>query len=98
MTESGDVPDAPAAWYTAPLASVTADGRGNGASAGEALLRIAIPADVEAMSTGEAQAWREATRPLFVRLLGDGYRVAGFISTGAGRYYVLARADGVPGV
>jgi predicted GNAT superfamily acetyltransferase len=56
-----------------------------------AVLRIEIPADVMTLPVLEAQTWRARTRPAFVRLLADGYRVAGFFRDGDDRcYYVLS--------
>jgi predicted GNAT superfamily acetyltransferase len=62
------------------------------------VLRIEIPADVETMAVTEAQGWREATRPAFVRLLGEGYRVTGFVGDPAGAcFYQLSRGNGGAG-
>jgi predicted GNAT superfamily acetyltransferase len=38
-----------------------------------------------------ARRWRESTRPAFLRLLADGYRVAGFERSPAGGFYRLSR-------
>jgi predicted GNAT superfamily acetyltransferase len=72
----------PPSWRTAPL-SVGGD---------DAEVRIEIPQDVTALPNMEARSWRARTRPAFVRLLGDGYRVAGFYRDESDRcYYVLNR-------
>lgn len=92
--------ESPPAWHAAPVTSnggAPAGGAGR-ASDGPApdapVVRIEVPADVETMDVREARAWREMTRPSFVRLLGEGYRVAGFLSDGQARcYYVLSRSD-----
>jgi predicted GNAT superfamily acetyltransferase len=83
----------PGAWRSAPVAN-GADMKGNRSGRGGAeLLRIEIPADVETMAVKEAQAWREATRPAFVRLLRDGFRVTGFVKDAEGCFYLLSRTD-----
>ncbi|MGH7445559.1 MAG: hypothetical protein ACREKM_11805 [Longimicrobiales bacterium] len=95
----------PAAWHAAP---VTSNGAGPAATAVRGVseepaadapvVRIEVPADIEGMAVADARAWREMTRPSFVRLLGDGYRVAGFLSDGHARcYYVLTRPDTLAG-
>ena len=84
-------------WHRAPVANGA--GGSNGAAGTAALMRIEIPCDVETMAVEDAQAWRQATRPAFVRLLSDGYSVTGFVSDeNAGCYYLLSRdADGPGG-
>lgn len=78
-------------WRTAPVANGMVGS--NGAAGSAALVRIEIPADVETMGLKDAQAWRQATRPAFVRLLSDGYSVSGFVSDqDTGCYYLLSRA------
>jgi predicted GNAT superfamily acetyltransferase len=100
----------PPQWRRAPLAesqpAAAGDGAGRGSEthagdgAGRALagaaavLRIEIPADVMTLPLLEARTWRTRTRPAFVRLLADGYRVAGFFRDGDDRcYYVLSHGD-----
>lgn len=87
-----DLPEPPAAWLKAPLAN-GADASSNGTGEVEGpLMRIEVPPDVETMRVSEAQAWRDATRPQFVRLLASGYRVAGFVADHGPRcFYVLER-------
>jgi predicted GNAT superfamily acetyltransferase len=83
----------PAAWRTAPLATAAdvADRRG-GEQASAPLVRLEIPGDVEVMPVADALEWRQATRPAFERLLGNGYGVAGFYTDNGSRcYYVLSR-------
>jgi chorismate synthase len=78
--------DVPAAWRTAPLSQE--DGT-------TAEVRIEIPGDVTLLPVKEARSWRARTRPTFVRLLGDGYRVAGFYRDESDRcFYVLNRGTG----
>ena len=85
-------------WRSAPVANGVEHGGkvieqgANGAA--PPLVRIEIPADVETMPVKDAMVWREATRPAFVRLLGDGYAVSGFVSDDdAGCFYLLSRTD-----
>jgi predicted GNAT superfamily acetyltransferase len=92
------VPSAVAGWRATQVVNGGAPARvvelsGDGARAsGAHSVRIEVPADVESMPVREARAWREATRPSFVRLLGDGYRVKGFVSDAEeGCFYVLTR-------
>jgi predicted GNAT superfamily acetyltransferase len=92
------VPSAVAGWRATQVVNGGAPTRvvelaGDGARAsGAHSVRIEVPADVESMPVLEARAWREATRPSFVRLLGDGYRVKGFVSDAEeGCFYVLTR-------
>jgi chorismate synthase len=80
---SSPLGDVPAAWRTAPLSQE--DGTAPD-------IRIEIPADVTVLPIKEARSWRTRTRPAFVQLLGDGYRVAGFYRDESDRcYYVLNR-------
>lgn len=78
-----------------PVSSGAAAGRSvpslNGAAGGATAdaVRVEIPPDVESMATADAMRWRDATRPEFIRLLGGGYRVAGFERYGGRCYYVL---------
>lgn len=93
-TAAPGAPASEALWRAAPLAN--GDGiSGNGSGSGSAaLVRIEIPVDVETMAVKDAQAWRESTRPAFVRLLSDGYRVSGFVTDDeAGCFYLLSRMD-----
>jgi predicted GNAT superfamily acetyltransferase len=96
------VSDASQAWRQAPMA-MHAPGeaaldiqhiRSNGdALIGAPLVRVEVPTDIEAIPIVEARAWRAATRPAFVRLLGHGYRVIGFYTEERKRsFYVLAQA------
>jgi predicted GNAT superfamily acetyltransferase len=87
--QAGRAGEPPAVWRAAPLATANGPGAGGGSAD---LLRIEIPGDVEEMAVADAREWRQATRPAFERLLGDGYRVAGFYTdSGARCYYVLSR-------
>jgi predicted GNAT superfamily acetyltransferase len=82
---------AEADWKSAPVANGV-DVKANGAGR-RGLVRIEIPADVETMALKEALAWRESTRPAFVRLLSDGYRVSGFVTDPTGCFYLLSPTD-----
>ncbi len=75
----------------APLANAP-----GGAPSDAPLLRVEIPADIQAVkraSPGAAAAWRRSSRAALVDLLGRGYRVAGFSrDPAAGRsFYLLHR-------
>jgi chorismate synthase len=75
----------PMAWQTAPLAGSR--------DPHSLVVRVEIPADVEALPVNEARDWRQATRADFTELLAHDYDVAGFLSGADQRcYYVLARA------
>ncbi|MFL5448414.1 MAG: hypothetical protein ACJ8A6_02945 [Gemmatimonadales bacterium] len=53
---------------------------------------VEIPQDIQQLIVGDpaaARKWRESTRPVFLRLLSDGYRVAGFERSPAGGFYRL---------
>lgn len=102
-TATRAVAQSPESWHAAPVTMNGARAPGDGDAAGAMnavsgadapVVRIEVPADVETMDVREARAWREKTRPSFVRLLGEGYHVAGFLSDGHARcYYVLSRSD-----
>jgi predicted GNAT superfamily acetyltransferase len=77
----------PMTWRTAPLAHARMPS--------SSVVRIEIPADVEALPVTEARHWRDVTRSAFMQLLADDYDVAGFITDTDHRcYYVLIRAAG----
>lgn len=64
-----------------------------------ALVRVAVPADVEAVKAADperARAWRRAQRRAFTWYLANGYRVAGFERrpAPADSYYVVTQAAG----
>jgi predicted GNAT superfamily acetyltransferase len=85
---------APGGWREAGL-PMGAAGNGKAGECADEVVRIRIPVDVETLPVEEAQAWRSETRPQFVALLADGYRVSGFVSDAAeGCYYVLSRGAG----
>jgi predicted GNAT superfamily acetyltransferase len=55
---------------------------------------VEIPHDIQELivvDPAAARKWRESTRPAFLRLLADGYRVAGFERSPAGGFYRLTR-------
>ena len=55
---------------------------------------VEIPHDIQELIAADpaaARKWRESTRPAFLRLLADGYRVAGFERSPAGGFYRLTR-------
>ncbi|HKP48737.1 MAG TPA: hypothetical protein VJU17_01895, partial [Gemmatimonadales bacterium] len=55
---------------------------------------VEIPHDIQELIVADpaaARKWRESTRPAFLRLLADGYRVAGFERSPAGGFYRLTR-------
>jgi predicted GNAT superfamily acetyltransferase len=55
---------------------------------------VEIPHDIQELIVADpaaARMWRESTRPAFLRLLADGYRVAGFERSSAGGFYRLTR-------
>ncbi len=55
---------------------------------------VEIPQDIHqliAVDPAAARKWRESTRPAFLRLLADGYRVAGFERSPTGGFYRLTR-------
>jgi len=55
---------------------------------------VEIPHDIQELIAADpaaARKWRESTRPAFLRLLADGYRVAGFERSAAGGFYRLTR-------
>jgi predicted GNAT superfamily acetyltransferase len=90
----------PLSWRSAPLAGV--DGRGAATSlatasravtAGEPLLRVEIPPDIEALQLAQAQAWRHATRSAFAKLLTQAYRVSGFYRDDLRCFYVLEKTE-----
>ncbi len=69
---------------------------GGSALGAEAVVRIAIPYDVQAIppeSVEESERWRAVTRRAFLHYLNGGYRVKGFYSEGNSGpcFYVLTR-------
>jgi predicted GNAT superfamily acetyltransferase len=69
------------------------DGRGLGS---EMEVVVEIPQDIQQLIVADpvaARKWRESTRPAFLRLLADGYRVAGFERSPAGGFYRLTRGN-----
>jgi len=55
---------------------------------------VEIPHDIQELIVADpaaARMWRDSTRPAFLRLLADGYRVAGFERSPAGGFYRLTR-------
>ncbi len=53
---------------------------------------VEIPHDIQQLIAADptaARQWRESTRPAFLRLLADGYRVTGFERSPAGGFYRL---------
>jgi len=57
---------------------------------------VEIPQDIQQLIVADpaaARKWRESTRPAFLRLLADGYRVAGFERSPAGGFYRLTRGN-----
>jgi chorismate synthase len=70
------------AWREAPVATEGEE---------SPLQRVEIPLDITRLAIEDARRWRHATRAAFTRLLGSGYRVAGFYSDDSGAWYVLSR-------
>jgi len=71
--------------------AASGDGRGN--RSGTEVV-VEIPHDIQELivvDPAAARKWRESTRPAFLRLLADGYRVAGFERSPAGGFYRLTR-------
>ena len=71
----------------------TASGDGRGDQSGTEVV-VEIPHDIQELIAADpaaARKWRESTRPAFLRLLADGYRVAGFERSPAGGFYRLTR-------
>jgi predicted GNAT superfamily acetyltransferase len=69
--------------------------RGRGDARGTEIL-VEIPQDIQQLIVADPAAalrWRESTRPAFLRLLADGYRVAGFERSPAGGFYRLTRGS-----
>ena len=69
------------------------DGRAAAGSSGTEVV-VEIPHDIQELIVADpaaARKWRESTRPAFLRLLADGYRVAGFERSPAGGFYRLTR-------
>ena len=67
--------------------------RGAAGSSGKEVV-VEIPHDIQELIVADpaaARKWRESTRPAFLRLLADGYRVAGFERSPAGGFYRLTR-------
>ena len=56
---------------------------------GDAVVRIEIPRDIEALSIEEARAWRGSSRRCFLSALQRGYRVTTFHTTEDRSFYVL---------
>jgi predicted GNAT superfamily acetyltransferase len=59
------------------------------------LIRIAIPADINAlngMAPGDAALWRSTTREAFLWYVAAGYKVIGFAREDDAGFYMLARA------
>src|SRR5215216_108302 len=57
---------------------------------------VEIPQDIQQLIVADpvaARKWRESTRSAFLRLLADGYRVAGFERSPAGGFYRLSRGS-----
>jgi predicted GNAT superfamily acetyltransferase len=78
------------------------DGRGEAGQRGSGAVRtgtevlVEIPQDIQQLIVADpaaARKWRESTRPAFLRLLADGYRVAGFERSPAGGFYRLTRGN-----
>jgi predicted GNAT superfamily acetyltransferase len=70
--------------------------RGSGAVRTGAEVLVEIPQDIQQLIVADPAAalrWRESTRPAFLRLLADGYRVAGFERSPAGGFYRLTRGS-----
>jgi predicted GNAT superfamily acetyltransferase len=70
--------------------------RGGGAVRTGAEVLVEIPQDIQQLIVADpaaARKWRESTRPAFLRLLSDGYRVAGFERSPAGGFYRLTRGS-----
>ena len=75
------------------MGSEAASGDGRGNRSGTEVV-VEIPHDIEQLivvDPASARKWRESTRPAFLRLLADGYRVAGFERSPAGGFYRLTR-------
>jgi predicted GNAT superfamily acetyltransferase len=96
-------PEAVDTWRRAPLVRKAADGpardlaAANGAVHGAELVRVEVPADIEAIEVAEARVWRGATRAAFTDLLDSGYRVIGFYTEERVRcFYVVARQEPPP--
>jgi predicted GNAT superfamily acetyltransferase len=69
--------------------TTSSDGRGD-----QREVVVEIPHDIQELIAADpaaARRWRESTRPAFLRLLADGYRVAGFERSPAGGSYRLTR-------
>jgi predicted GNAT superfamily acetyltransferase len=87
------------AWEVGAAAALM--GRGAGSADGRVTARgggtevvVEIPQDIQQLivvDPAAARKWRESTRPAFLRLLADGYRVAGFERSNAGGFYRLRR-------
>lgn len=75
------------------MGSEAASGDGRGNRRGTEVV-VEIPHDIQQLivvDPASARKWRESTRPAFLRLLADGYRVAGFERSPAGGFYRLTR-------
>jgi predicted GNAT superfamily acetyltransferase len=73
--------------------SGTASNDGKGDQSGTEVV-VEIPHDIQELIAADpaaARKWRESTRPAFLRLLAEGYRVAGFERSPAGGFYRLTR-------
>ena len=75
------------------VGSEAASDDGRGGRTGTEVV-VEIPHDIQELIAADpaaARKWRESTRPAFLRLLADGYRVAGFERSPAGGFYWLTR-------
>lgn len=85
--------DLPRGAEHAPILNA-AGGEGGAADPGAPVVRVEIPADLDALTKAAAARWRATTREAFVPALEQGYRVAGFYRAAEQGpcYYVLARS------
>jgi predicted GNAT superfamily acetyltransferase len=75
-------------------ARVEAGRRGGGEGRTGTEVVVEIPHDIQELIAADpaaARKWRESTRPAFLRLRAEGYRVAGFERSPAGGFYRLTR-------
>ncbi len=83
------------AWEVGGEAGKLGSGDGKRRERGTEVL-VEIPQDIQQLIVADpaaARKWRESTRPAFLRLLADGYRVAGFERSPAGGFYRLTRGS-----
>ena len=85
-----------------PIVGPDAAGSGVGDPPPAAVVRVAVPADVDAVKAADparARAWRRAQRRAFTWYLANGYRVAGFEHrpAPADSHYVVAQDSGGAG-